>query len=308
MTGLRHSLVLPITLATLSAVVGCQARGSVADAGGGARLTGIAGGNFEASGVAAVPGTRTILFVDDGRPNTVYALELLSDGAQRSPARALALDAHVTDMEGMTHDGTHFYVVGSQSKRTGHDGDGLVRFRYDTALRRLVEVERVAGLKAWLAQNVAELRGTETRLGDHVLNIEAIAWDPATRRLLLGLRAPVIEGHALVVPLRLADSAGLFAIVNLRADSAIRLNLGGAGIRALEYDGPSGSFHVITGASLDRENRDFVLLEWDGRSATPTRELARHARSLKPEGITHAGSRRVLVFDTGRLLVLDSLP
>lgn len=269
----------------------------------------IAGGRFEASGVTHVPGTSMVLFVDDGRRREVFAMELTAAGAQAGPARAIPLGADVTDMEGMTFDGRHFYVVGSQSKGTGFEGDGLVRFTFDPVTRRVGAVERIQGLKGWLADNVAELRGTGRRVGDHVLNIEAIAWDPTRRRLLLGLRAPVVDGQALVIPLALADSDGAFTRENLRVDGpTIRVALGGAGIRALEYDSVAGAFLLLTGASLDGENLDFRLLEWDGASGSGLREVAVFDRRPKPEGITRAdieGARvSVLVFDTGRYQVL----
>ena len=269
----------------------------------------IAGGRFEASGVAHVPATSLVLFVDDGRRREVFAMELAGAGAQAGPARAIPLGADVTDMEGMTFDGRHFYVVGSQSKSTGFEGDGLVRFTFDPATRRVGAVERIQGLKGWLADNVAELRGTARRIGDHVLNIEAIAWDPARRRLLLGLRAPVVDGQALVIPVALADSAGPFTRENLRVEGpTIRVALGGAGIRALEHDSAAGAFRLVSGASLDGENLDFRLLLWDGASASGLREVAVFDRRLKPEGITRAdiggASVSVLVFDTGRFQVL----
>jgi hypothetical protein len=264
----------------------------------------IPGGPFEASGVASVPGTRSVLFVDDGRPREVFLLDLDSAGAAASPARRIPVAANVTDLEGLTFDGTHFHMVGSQSKARGF---GLVRFRFDTATRQATDVAVVRGLKAWLAEHVPELRGTARRVGDHVLNIEAIAWDPPRQRLLLGLRAPVVGGHALVIPIRLLDAKGPYATANLRADSTLRLDLGGAGIRALEYDGASGSFVVITGASLDDESRDFRVLEWDGRSPVPSGERGTFPRQLKPEGFTRAQlagrSASVFVFDVGRFRV-----
>lgn len=267
----------------------------------------IPGGRFEASGVAHVPGTGSVLFVDDGRAREVFLLDLDSAGAPATAAHRVPVAADVTDLEGLTFDGTYFHMVGSQSKGHGFEGDGLVRFRFDPATRRVSDVATVRGLKAWLAANVPELRGTERQVGDHVLNIEAIAWDPHRRRLLLGLRAPVVDGHALVVPVRLAESAGAYTAANLRADSTLRLDLGGAGLRALEYDDEAQAFVVITGASLDNESLDFRVLEWDGRSAVPSRERAVFPRQLKPEGVTRARfggrSASVFVFDVGRYRV-----
>ena len=270
----------------------------------------IAGGYFEASGIAHVPGTRQLLFVDDDRPRELFVLEVDTNGTQQSPAVALALGAHVTDLEGITYDGRYFYVVGSQSKAMGYDGDGLVRFSYDPVTRRTGNIESIRDLKAWLAVNVAELHGADRRVGDHVLNIEGLAWDPAGHRLLLGLRAPVIGGSALIIPVKLVDSDGRFSRENLRVDgAAIRLPLGGAGIRSIEFDEDSRSFVLITGATLNDETLEFQVLEWKGAADTATRLVATYARTLKPEGVTRARldgrSLRLLIFDTGRLTVVD---
>src|ERR671913_2231003 len=46
----------------------------------------IAGGTFEASGVAYVPGTTGVLFVDDGRHREIFWMEIGANGGQRAPA------------------------------------------------------------------------------------------------------------------------------------------------------------------------------------------------------------------------------
>lgn len=270
----------------------------------------IARGGYEPSGVAHVPGTRQFLFVDDNSRREIFMMEIAAGGAQQGQATRVSLGADVTDMEAMTHDGARFYLVGSQSKRRGHEGDGLVRFRYDPATRQVSDLETMRGLKAWLARNVAELRGTERRTGDEVLNIEALAWDPRSRRLLLGLRAPVVDGHALVVPVRLADTTASFATENLRADGpAIRLQLNGAGIRSLEYDAHAGSFRVIAGAALNDETEEFRVYEWNGEAGQPTRLVSAWPAQLKPEGIVRAelDGRPVsmIVFDVGQFAIVD---
>jgi len=266
----------------------------------------IAGGRFEASGVTHVPGSEQLLFVDDGRNRDVFVLELDADGRQVGSAVGVTLGADVTDLEGITSDGRHFYVVGSQSKKGGVAGDGLVRFRYDPSTRRIAGVERVRGLKALLETGVAELRG---RRGDLALNIEGLAWDPRGGRLLLGLRAPVVDGKALIVALTLVDPDGAFSSSNLRVDGTVmKLDLGGAGIRGLEYDDRAKSFRVIAGGSSDRDNRDFQLREWDGVAASEPRVLRSFDARLKPEGIAAAtiGGRpvSVLVFDVGRFEIV----
>jgi hypothetical protein len=269
----------------------------------------LGGGFFEASAIAHVEGSRQFLFVDDDRPRDVLVLELSRTGVQEGVVLSVPLGVHVTDMEGITSDGEHFYVVGSQSKATGFEGDGLVRFTYDPASRRIGSVESIRGLKAWLAEHVPELRGVDHQRGDHALNVEGLAWDPAGQRLLLGLRAPVVDDHALVVPVQLGPGAP-FSRENLRiAGATIRLALNGAGIRSIEFDENSRSFVLITGAALNEETREFQVMEWNGDPTSAPREIAAYHRALKPEGMTRAvlegRSVRVLVFDTSRFAVIE---
>lgn len=272
----------------------------------------IAGGTFEASGVVEVAGNG-VLFVDDNSSTEIFWMELSADGRQVRPAVKVPLGATVIDPEAMTTDGTYFYLVGSQSMSKGTQGDGIVRFRFDASRRQVVERASIAALKAFLAAHVKELNGIDPRRGDdEELNIEGLAWDPVLSRLLLGLRAPVIDGHALVIPLKLRNPRGPFVADNLEVDGgkAIRFSLGGSGIRSLEYDKESGSFWLITGAASNCENEDFRLLEWrEGPGGPVFTELARYWSKLKPEGITRVTvggtTTRFLVFDTGRYTIMQ---
>src|SRR5687768_15473362 len=152
-------------------------------------LTPFAGGTFEASGVAHVPGTDGVLFVDDGRTEEVFWMRLGEGRKQAGEIKPVRLGASVIDLEGITTDGTHFYVVGSQSKAKGGDLAGLVRFRFDAQGERIEGVEAISRLKRFLAENVAELRGMEDRkYKDGGINVEGVAWDQKNGRLLLGLR------------------------------------------------------------------------------------------------------------------------
>ncbi|HEX5707246.1 MAG TPA: DUF3616 domain-containing protein [Pyrinomonadaceae bacterium] len=278
-----------------------------------APMTSFNGGTFEASGVAHVPGTDGVLFVDDGREDEIFWMRLGEGRGQSGAIRAVKLGASVIDLEGITYDGAHFYVVGSQSKSKGGDLAGLVRFRFDAEGQRVEGAEAVAGLKPFLAANVEELRGMgQTKYKDGGINVEGIAWDARGRRLLIGLRSPVVEGHALVVPLRMRDPQGAFAADNLEVEGAraIRLPLGGAGIRSIEYDERARAFRVITGAGPNAEKMDFKLWEWDGDAARPAlRELGTFDRRLKPEGVTRVSSGgrdfTFIVFDTSGYAAAD---
>ena len=277
------------------------------------RVLAFSGGTFEASGVAHVPGTDGVLFVDDGRPDEVFWMKIGEGRAQAGQIKALPLGASVIDLEGMTGDGTYFYAVGSQSKAQGAGSAGLVRFRFDAQGLRVEGTEAVSGLKRFLATNVAELRGMEDRkYKDGGINVEGIAWDPRGGRLLLGLRSPVVGGRALVVPLRLRDPRGRFSADNLEVEGgkSIRLPLGGAGVRSIEYDDRAQAFRVITGAGPNAEELDFKLWLWDGDGERPAlRETGAFDSTLKPEGVTHVTSAgrdfTFIVFDTSAYAAAD---
>ena len=307
----KRSIALEIIL-LLALAVGIVLLGSPQSAAP-APMTSFSGGTFEASGVAHVPNTDAVLFVDDGRPNEIFLMQLGEDRKQAGAIKSIDIATSIIDLEGMTTDGEYFYVVGSQSKSKGADQAGLARFKFDPASQRAVGTQAASGLKKFLADNVAELKGLEnTKYNDGGINVEGIAWDPQNKRLLLGLRSPVVDGHALVVPLKLRDQKTALTFENLEVEGgkAIRLPLAGAGIRSIEYDESRKAFFLITGAGPNSERMDFKTWEWTGNGATPTlRELETFDRRLKPEGITRFsnGAREFIfiVFDTSGYAATD---
>jgi Protein of unknown function (DUF3616) len=277
------------------------------------RMTAFVGGTFDASGVAHVPGTDGVLFVDNGRPGEVFWMRLDQNGKQVGAITPINLGIDLEDLEGITTDGTYFYVVSSQSRPKAIAGQGIVRFKFDAGRQRVDGVESIAGLKSFLTENVAELREVSESLGkDGGLNIEGLAWDPRQGRLLLGLRSPVVDGHALLIPLRLRDRRGAFSLDNLEVEGskAIRLSLEGLGVRAIEYDGRAKIFKLISGAAENQKQTEFVLWDWNGNEQHPVlRQTDRFEQSLKPEGVARAtvGSRDfiIIVFDASGYIVLD---
>jgi len=267
---------------------------------------------YEASGVALVAGTRSVLFVDNTRPKHVFWTEFDAAGREVGDVVAVALGVDVPDPEDITTDGHYFYVVGSQSQGGGRRTAGLVRFLFDNRTRQATGVETVSGLSEFLTAAVPALRTSGGRgRGAGFLNIEGLVWDGPRSRLLLGLRSPMSEGSALIVPLTFKDSRAPFTADNLAlsAGGPIRLALGGLAIRGLGFDPATKHMLVIAGVSTYGDAKTFRLFDWDGISAVPGRELATFSAHEKPEGVTIltiAGRPRTLmVFDTGRYQLLD---
>lgn len=252
------------------------------------------GGVFEASGVVQVPGTDGVYFVDDGRPAQILWMMLDQTAHQSGPIKPVDLGVSVADPESIAYGGSFFYVMGSQSDSRAGERNALVRFALDPSTHSLVgQAEVMTDLRSFLFANVPELKGLEAKGEDGGVNVEGIAYDPTSDRLMLGLRSPVVGGKALIVPLKLRDPRGQFSTANLLPPgSAIQLPLGGLGIRDIEFDLRSSAYYIIAGAAAHGESPSFSLWEWNGGTdmanpeSTP-REITKLDGKMKPEGITH---------------------
>ncbi|HKS39155.1 MAG TPA: DUF3616 domain-containing protein [Blastocatellia bacterium] len=270
----------------------------------------IEGGTFEASDVVHVPGTEGVLFVDDNHETEVFWMQMNDEGEQVGAVKPIQLGGSVADPEGITSDGSNFYIVGSQSKAKGGDQNTLVRFQFDAANQSVTKAETIGDLRSFLVERVPELKDKKGEGGS--LNIEGLAWDPARARLLLGLRSPLSNGQALVIALKFSDPKAGFSVSNLALaePSIVRLPLGGLGIRGFEYDDRLKSFLIIAGAPEEMNRTEFKVWEWNGEHNNPTvREKASLNRDLKPEGIARVKSKDsdflLVVCDSSRYLKLD---
>jgi len=129
------------------------------------------------------------------------------------------------------------------------------------------------------------------------LEIEGLAFDPARARLLIGLRGPVWPGRSLVIALENPDAA--FAGARPRL-SLLPLDLGGGGIRALEYV-PALHAFVLTARNEDFAGAPFTFWRWSGEAGSPPGRLhpprirggLRHPEGVAP--VTIRGQRGLLV-------------
>ncbi len=128
--------------------------------------------------------------------------------------------------------------------------------------------------RAWhLAE--AALKAPEAEGG---LNVEGLT-HTADGALLIGLRNPLREGKALVVPLRNPVRA-----INGDAPEfgdAIALDLGGRGIRAMTR--VATGYLVVGGPTADQGS--FALFHWQGGADTPQRLEQPELGTLRPEAL-----------------------
>jgi hypothetical protein len=181
------------------------------------------------------------------------------------------------DIEGAAQLGKQIYWIGSH----GRDGDGreqqsrqrlfatalrisgdavtlAVEGTYTKLLKDLIGAPELAGLG--LGEGAS--RAPKDPGG---LSIEGLAPTPEGD-LLIGFRNPIPEAKALIV--RLSNPS---ALVRGDADRAVitraaLLDLGGRGIRAIEFVPPSS--YLIVGGAFDA-TRNFRLFRWSGGASDP---------------------------------------
>lgn len=262
--------------------------------------------SHEASGVAPVPGTDQVLFVDDNNPNAVYAMSVDDEGNQVGDLTEVKLGVEVDDPEDITFDGTNYYVVGSQSHPKTDKDAGLVRFTYDASQKTASNVASIDGLRTLLLAKVPQIAKSGAANGNSDgLNIEGLGWDPASKRLLLGLRSPLDGDNAVVVPI---DPGAAFSASSATVGEPVTVPLEGNGIRSIEHDDVSGKFLIISGAMGGEKKGEFALWTWDLKDAP--KKITVLDQDLKPEGITRVardgGNFLFVVCDAGYYFRLDT--
>ena len=215
-------------------------------------------------------------------------------GKQQGPLASIPLNAPIIDPEAITTDGTWYYVIGSQADPQNGTLNSLIRFEYDPATRSIRGTPEVLpDLRSFLLSGVSDLAVEGNKPGNKGgLNIEGLTYDPVNRRLLVGLRSPLIQGRAVLVPLRLENPRGPLSAANLKlsSPSTIQLDLDGHGIRDIDYNRQLSAFTILSGAT-DVDKRRFWAWVRGGEAVISRKETfltgAEPRRKRKPEGITN---------------------
>lgn len=133
---------------------------------------------------------------------------------------------------------------------------------------------------------------------DGGFNIEGLAAAP-DGSLLIGLRNPIPQGRALVIPLlnpaELVEGKG-----PARFGSVLRLDLGGRGIRSIDRVGKS--YLIAAGPPADEGL--FALFRWSGKATEVPVPLKADLGALRPEALfAWPDGRLTLLSDDGGVLV-----
>jgi hypothetical protein len=259
-------------------------------------------GACDASGAVWLRGS--LVAVADDEDN---ALRIYDTGAPGPPIEVVETRAALAeggkhpemDLEAAARIGDRVYWLASHGrKKSGKPAPSRLRlFATDIAGGKLVlvgtvytqlvdDLVAVAGLEL----GAAAARSPSDEGG---LNIEGLD-ATGSGQLLLGFRSPLRGGRALVIPIENP------AAVVERGERAVfgaptMLDLGGRGVRAMEWD---GRWHWIVAGGTGAPIVEARLYRWDGRGEPRLIRDARFPR-LNPEALARVGGRMLLLSDDG---------
>lgn len=265
-------------------------------------------GLANASAAVRVGEDRLLVGIDELNVLMLYSSAGGEPGASfdLSPWLGLTTRNGETDIEGAARMGEVTFWIGSHGRnKAGElrpDRHRLVAFRLrdESGTPRIERVgQPVTTLLDQLASAPALARfhlGAASRLAPEEpggFNIEGLAAGP-DGSLLIGLRSPVPEGRALLIPLKnpLEVIEGRPAVFG----EAHQLDLEGRGVRDLLWTGRE--FIIVAGSA--QGGGKSRLYRWAGGTAVPQRLEITWPKSFNPEA--------VVLFDSGgkeRLLVLS---
>lgn len=178
------------------------------------------------------------------------------EGAALIGSRIYWISSHGTNDEGDPRPNRHrFFATDIES-----NGNHINLKSVGTPFLDLVKIlEDSAELKDFHLGEAAK-KATKSKDG---LNIEGLTRTPEDK-LLIGFRSPIPDEKALLVSLENPQ-----AVIEEKAEpklgKPILLNLGGLGIRSIEYSDAKKSYFIIAG-SYDTEG-DFQLYQWSGNAS-----------------------------------------
>lgn len=228
---------------------------------------------YEPSGLVQLTDGR-LLIVEDEQDRPVHLLQTAHNDGQlvllSFPAPAFPLRAD--DLEGVAAGpGNRVYAITSHTP----EADGSLDAARKKLLRFTVEpgggygqVEDFSGLLPHLLERVAAIAP-----GTRHIDIEGLSLDRDGRRLLFGLRQPVVEGRSVV--LSLENPAAIFdrGEAPVVSASPVLLDLGGGGIRAMTYAPCCGGYLLANEVESSGDKPRSWLWLWDGDPDHPPLSL-----------------------------------
>ena len=202
-----------------------------------------------------------------------------------------------SDLEGAAKIGDRIYWISSHSFNSkGKDREKRRVFfaTKTTMVNGVLQTEGVGTAITTLRNGIA----SAAQVAEKDINIEGLAATP-DGGLLLGLRAPIRGGNALVV--LLANPAAVVEGAAAVWGPVREIDLEGRGIRSMELiPGARSGYLIMAGPQID-SNEEFKLFRWSGGGPEAERLDGINLKGIKPEGMMQVpgGTRWQLASDDG---------
>jgi Protein of unknown function (DUF3616) len=250
----------------------------------------------DSSGSLAVDAEHFV--VADDEQNVISVYRSTVDG---SPVKVHDINHYFTPNDGKEVDiegsaalaGTIFWITSHGTNRKGANRPKRQQFFATKMTAATGELEQVGvSYTHLLADLIADERLQKYDLAKAAkiapkepggLNIEGLAATPQ-QELLIGLRNPIVAGRALVLKLKNPHDLVLDSAASAKFGKAIELDLGGLGVRSMEY-WPHLQQYLIVAGAFDGGDQ-FALYLWSGdRAANPQLVDVQLPADFRPEGI-----------------------
>src|SRR5579884_560796 len=199
----------------------------------------------DVSDVIQLPNSDDWLFVDDGKKRRLYLMQ--SNGIEQwaDPPQTILLknDIRLYDAEALTTDNNQFvYICTSHCLKKKKALEPSKRPRVHVFIRFRLEGRRLTpdGVISGFCEMLRSRYDFINRIAELPpkkggINIEGLAYDRDGNRLLVGLRSPLYDDKACLLPVKV-DPAKEFSPENLILEDPIVLQIQKKGIRSIQYE------------------------------------------------------------------------
>ncbi len=263
-------------------------------------------GLCDASAAVALDARHFIVADDEHNKLSIYERGQPARVGQVDLDKFLKADKEA-DLEGAAQVGNRIYWIGSHARNSaGKLREDRQRF-FATEVRGATVAPVGKPYTGLLADLLATPMFAPLKLADAAgraaeadggFNVEGLA-AAADGSLLIGLRNPIPRGLAILIPLlnpaELMDGKG-----PARFGPAIRLDLGGRGVRSIERVG--AGYLIAAGPPADAGS--FALYRWGGKTGDAPKPVAVDLGTLRPEALlAWPDGRLTLLSDDGGVMV-----
>lgn len=231
---------------------------------------------YEPSGVIQTSAGEVLIVEDEGtHPLFTSPITPTADGFTLDPLRIAAKPFTALDFEGIAEgkDRGIFLITSHSANRKGKrkkNRQHLVKLYLKN--QQISEMQSFDHLLDPIQQHLKKTLLLNDKTAKK-LNIEGLAFTAAKNELLIGLRAPLYGGRAIVV--KLVNPYAIFSSgqAPLFSEQPLLLDLRGAGIRAIDYDKHQERY-LLAGEVLNSKGKFHSRVwSWDGTAGTTPTEL-----------------------------------